>query len=58
MPSQEGYKMSETDNDKITHMTLPISNETSLMGSDFSEHYEKATLGDNIFISIHTDAKE
>ncbi|WP_158856461.1 VOC family protein [Lunatibacter salilacus] len=58
MPSQEGYKMSETDNDKIMHVTLPISKETALMGSDTSEHYEKATVGDNFSISIHTDTKE
>lgn len=58
MPSQEGYKMSETDKNKIMHVTLPISKETALMGSDTSEHYKKATVGDNFSVSIHTDTKE
>ncbi|MEX2567429.1 MAG: VOC family protein [Cyclobacteriaceae bacterium] len=58
MPAQEGYKMSEKDKDKIMHVTLPISEETALMGSDTSEHYKKVSLGDNFSISIHTDLKE
>lgn len=58
MPTQEGYKMSENDTHKIMHVTLPISKETALMGSDTSEHYKKATFGDNFSISIHTDTKE
>jgi PhnB protein len=58
MPSHEGYKMSETDNNKIMHVTLPISKETALMGSDTSEHYKKATVGDNFSVSIHTYTKE
>lgn len=58
MPTQEGYKMSKNDTNKIMHVALPISKETALMGSDTSENYDKATFGDNFSISIQTDTKE
>lgn len=34
MPPQEGPAMSEEDGNKIMHVTLPISKETCLFGSD------------------------
>lgn len=47
----------ETD-EKIMHVTLPISAETSLMGSDNKEAYEKSLAYSNFSLIIHTDSKE
>lgn len=38
MPPQEGKEMSSEDKDKIMHVSLPISKETMLMGSDTAEN--------------------
>lgn len=34
MPPQDGHKMDNKDAEKIMHVSLPISKETVLMGSD------------------------
>lgn len=47
----------ETD-DKIMHVTLPISTETSLMGSDNTEAYEESIAYSNFSLIIHTDNRE
>lgn len=47
----------ETD-DKIMHVTLPISTETSLMGSDNTEAYEESIAYSNFSLIIHTDSSE
>lgn len=47
----------ETD-EKIMHVTLPISTETSLMGSDNTEAYEESIVYSNFSLIIHTDSKE
>jgi PhnB protein len=57
MPPQEGMPpVSETDKNKIMHVSLPISKETNLMGCD--DWGGKATYGDNIGLSISADSKE
>lgn len=56
MPPQEGVTISDADKNKIMHISLPISNETILMGSD--EWEPKTKYGDNIGLSITTDSKE
>ncbi len=58
MPPEEG-KVPESEKGKILHMSLPISRETILMGSDSSEMFENVTtIGDNLSISVNTDSKE
>lgn len=45
----------ENDN-KIMHVSLPVSTETILMGCDNAEaNGEEAVIGNNISLSIHTD---
>ena len=61
MPPQEGQDMqvSESDKNRIMHVSLPISNETILMGSDTGGEWAGDTIvGNNITISITTYSKE
>lgn len=57
--SEDGPQMPETDKNKIMHITLPISQETVLMGSDtggeWASHFSQ---GNNISLSINTDSRE
>ncbi|WP_080779670.1 VOC family protein [Chryseobacterium phocaeense] len=59
MPPMEGKETPEADKDKIMHVSLPISKETILMGSDTGEewgaHYKQ---GNNFSVSINADSKE
>jgi PhnB protein len=60
MPPQEDMPpMSEEMGDKIMHISLPVSSETSIMGSDtggeWAQHFK---MGNNFSISISTDSKE
>ena len=60
MPPQESMPpLSDDMKDKIMHISLPISKETALMGSDtggeWSPDYK---VGNNFSISIDTDSKE
>ncbi len=57
MPPQEGMPpLSEADKDKIMHVSLPISNETTLMGSD--SFGNDATVGNNFSISVLANSRE
>jgi len=60
MPPQEGMKaMSPEDGEKIMHISLPISQETMLMGSDTGgEWASNFSQGNNFSISITADSKE
>ncbi len=59
MPPMEGQEVPAGEGEKIMHVSLPISKETILMGSDTSEAFgQKANPGDNIAISINTDSQE
>lgn len=59
MPENPAYPISEEDKEKIMHISLPISEETVLMGSDSSEAFGKATVpGNNFSISINSKTKE
>jgi PhnB protein len=59
MPAAEGgSQVSEMDAAKIMHVSLPISKETMLMGSDKGgEWAANFTRGNNFSISITTDSK-
>lgn len=59
MPENPEYPVAEADKDKIMHISLPISKETVLMGSDSSAAFGKATIvGNNITISVNCDSVE
>ena len=60
MPPMEGVPpLSEADKEKIMHVSLPISKETILMGSDNCEAAGHPTVeGNNFSISINADNQE
>lgn len=60
MPAQEGCApMSDADGEKIMHVTLPISKETCLMGSDAGgEWSSKIVAGNNFAVSINAETRE
>lgn len=59
MPQEGAPPMSEEDGNKIMHVSLPISNETMLMGSDtggeWSANFKE---GNNYAVSINADSQE
>ena len=60
MPSiVDGKEMSEDDKNKIMHVSLPISAETMLMGSDIGgEGASNYKEGNNFSLSLNTDSRE
>lgn len=60
MPPMEGSQpMSPEAANLIMHISLPISKETSLMGSDSSEEFGQATIvGNNFSISINAISEQ
>jgi PhnB protein len=58
MPAQDGNKIDSKDAEKIMHVSLPISKETMLMGSDTGGEWARDfNQGNNFSISITTDTK-
>ena len=59
MPPQEGQPpVSDDDAEKIMHISLPISKETVIMGSDTAGEWATGySLGNNFSISVSTDVK-
>lgn len=59
MPPAEGREIKEEDRNRIMHVTLPVSQETILMGSDSaSDDGARLVMGNNFSISINADSKE
>lgn len=59
MPPTESKEMPDEDKDKIMHISLPISRETILMGSDTGgEWAANHKEGNNFSISINADSRE
>jgi PhnB protein len=60
MPAAEGAKpLSPEEGEKIMHVSLPISAETMLMGSDTGGEWAATyAQGNNFAVSINTDRKE
>lgn len=60
MPTQEGTPpLSAEQGEMIMHVSLPISNETILMGSDTGGEWASSfKQGNNFSISINADSKE
>ena len=58
IPPQDGKTVSGAEGEKIMHVSLPISNETCIMGSDSSEAFGQATkIGNNFSLSVNADTK-
>jgi PhnB protein len=58
MPGDDGKKVDEKDANRIMHVSLPISKETMLMGSDTGGEWASSfSQGNNFAISINTDSK-
>lgn len=59
MPPMDGMKMGEEEANRIMHISLPISAETALMGSDTGgEWAPNFAPGNNFSVSVNTDSKE
>jgi len=59
MPGEDGNPCSPVDADKIMHISLPISQETMLMGSDTGGKWAASfAQGNNFSLSISADSKE
>ena len=59
MPPQKDIILSEDEQNKIMHIALPISEETTLMGSDAGAHRDARTIvGNNISLSLTVESKE
>ena len=59
MPAQDGQQMPEELRNRIMHVSLPISQETVLMGSDtIAGPNSDFTIGNNFSLSINTDSRE
>jgi PhnB protein len=59
IPAQEDIVFDKEEQDKIMHITLPISKETMLMGNDHIKAFGPAVqTGNNFVISIKTDSKQ
>jgi len=59
MPADAGQAVLPEDGNKIMHISLPISNETILMGSDTGGEWSSFySQGNNFSISVTTDSKE
>ncbi len=56
VPQANRNTFKETD-EKIMHVTLPISDETTLMGSDNVEAYNEILAYDNFSLILHSDEK-
>ena len=58
MPPMDGKSASAEEGNKIMHMSLPIGNNSILMGSDSSDAFGHATtIGNNFTISINATSR-
>jgi PhnB protein len=53
-----GEEMSAEEKNRILHVSLPISKETILMGSDSHPRMGKVTMGQHMSLAIGADSKE
>jgi PhnB protein len=59
MPADPKHPISEADKDKVIHVSLPISGESVLMGSDTGGEWASSyNQGSNFSISIKTDSTD
>ena len=58
-PSEDGKQVSEEEKNKIMHVSLPISRETMLMGSDVGgEWSSNFKEGNNFSLSLNANSRE
>lgn len=59
MPQSEDHPpLSPEEGERIMHVSLPISKETILMGSDSTSFSGDVTFGNNFSVSINTGSRE
>ncbi|WP_010227199.1 VOC family protein [Gillisia marina] len=58
MPEADCKDMPEESMNKIMHVSLPISKETILMGSDANPNMGAVSTGNNVSLSLSTESKE
>lgn len=59
MPVTAEGGLTEADAERIMHVSLPISQDITLMGSDITEAYSSSFVcGTNVSLSINADSKE
>jgi PhnB protein len=59
MPQDENFTVDEALRDRIMHVTLPISDETALMGSDtLPGSGPDLVIGTNFSVSVAPDSRE
>jgi PhnB protein len=58
MPPMPGQDMPEEEKNRILHVSLPISKETILMGSDSNPRMGKVNMGQHLSLSVGVDTKE
>jgi PhnB protein len=57
VPNTDKQIFKEND-EKIMHVTLPISDHTSLMGSDNAESHDELASNNNFALYINTDSRD
>lgn len=58
-PGEDQGSLSESDMNKIMHVSLPVSKETMLMGSDAGGEWTSShVVGNNFSVSINADNRE
>jgi PhnB protein len=56
--SPGGDKLPENEQDRLMHISLPISDSITLMGSDiFPSFGHKLDMGNSVHISVHPDSR-
>src|SRR5690606_9058742 len=58
MPDDPNYPVGDEFRNQIMHISLPISKECVLMGSDTGGYGGPLTVGNNFSISVSVDSKE
>ncbi|MDD2331408.1 MAG: VOC family protein [Candidatus Cloacimonetes bacterium] len=59
MPTEDGKPLPEALQEKIMHMSLPISKETSLMGADVLEEFgQRVGFDGNVELMVNTDSQK
>lgn len=57
-PSEDGQGMPDDQKNRIMHVSLPISNETAIMGSDTGGEWAASFIaGNNFSVSINVDSR-
>ena len=57
-PAHANMQFAPGTEDNIMHVSLPISNETVLMGCDNPDPSRNTTVGSNISLTLNTDSKQ